>query len=300
MNMFAQFQVAEDGYVKEPTSLEGGASGTTGTVVLETLTKDINVTLFGREIELKTGTNVLIKKCRNTFSLDGQIILNTQEWEAIFQNKAAEKGLAPLIYGFDNDRDIVVMEPLEKTLADKITEVGGFNIEDQCQYLALMHELDKIGILHNDYKLDNFMFDKNGVLKAIDFGLAKPIDQVLMYDKGYSPNIINCRARLKKERHVKGQPRKEGRAYYNKNEYLEAINATVEHAKKLAPFQSIEMEDKDPSEDEIWGDEDAKELRLANIRNARDKLVEIGPIENFEFIQRGQELRKGRSKRSGT
>ena len=60
------------------------------------------------------------------------------------------------------------------------------------------------------------------------------------------------------------------------------------------------MEDKDPTEDEIWGDEDAKELRLANIRNARDKLVEIGPIENFEFIQRGQELRKGRSKRSGT
>ena len=293
MNMFTQFQVAEDGYVKEPTSLEGGASGTTGTVVLETLTEDINVTLFGREIELKTGTNVLIKKCRNTFSLDGQVILNTQEWEAIFQNKAAEKGLAPLIYGFDNDRDIVVMEPLEKTLADKITEVGGFNIEDQCQYLALMHELDKIGILHNDYKLDNFMFDKNGVLKAIDFGLAKPIDQVLMYNKGYSPNIINCRARLKKERvkHVKGQPRKEGRAYLYYNEYLDAINSTVEHAQKLASFESVEMEDKDPTEDEIWGDEDAKVSRLDSLRNAREKLVEIGPIEKLEFIQRGQELR---------
>jgi len=291
--MFTQFQVAEDGYVKEPTSLEGGASGTTGTVSLETLTEDINVTLFGREIQIKAGTNVLIKKCRNTFSLDGQIILNTQEWEAIYQNKAAEQGLAPLIYGFDNDKDIIVMEPLEKTLKEKLKETNDWLIDDQCQYVALMHGLDKIGILHNDYKLDNFMFDKNGVLKAIDFGLAKPIDQALMYNKGYSPNIINCRTRLKKERvrHVKGQPRKEGRAYYKKDEYLDIVNATVEHAKKLAPFQSIEMEDKDPTEDEIWGDEDAKELRLTNLNNARRNLVDIGPMEHFEFIQRGQDLR---------
>ena len=98
---------------------------------------------------------------------------------------------------------------------------------------------------------------------------------------------------MKKERvkHVKGQPRKEGRAYFNSNEYLDAINATVEHAQKLASFESVEMEDKDPTEDEIWGDEDAKVSRLDSLRNAREKLVEIGPIEKLVFIQRGQELR---------
>jgi len=51
------------------------------------------------------------------------------------------------------------------------------------------------------------------------------------------------------------------------------------------------MEDKDPTEDEIWGDEDAKELRLTNLNNARRNLVDIGSMENFEFIQRGQDLR---------
>ena len=295
--MFAQFQVAEDGYVKEPDNKDGQSYGTSGTVSVETLDTDKHVTLFGRSVELKAGASVLFKKCQNVFSLDGQQLLNTQEWEAIFQNKAALAGLAPAVYGFDNDLQVLVMAPLVQTLKDKINETGEFAIDDQCQYVSLMYELDRIGVFHNDYKMDNFMFDEHGKLYAIDFGLAKPVDQVMMFKDGFSPNVVNCRSRLSMSRSKstgKGRPRIEGRAYVGKSKnkhFLDVINATVAHAQRLARCEKTVFNNKDPSEDE---DDDDKKERLLELRIAKQQIAEIVPMETFEFIKRGQELRNGR------
>lgn len=293
--MFSQFQVAEPGYAKEPDNADAQAYGTSGAVSVETLDEDKHTTLFGRAVELKAGTSVLIKKCQNTFSLDGLKLLNTQEWEAIFQNKAAQAGLAPAIYGFDNERNVVVMAPLAQTLKDKIAETGEFTIDDQCQYVALMYELDNIGVFHNDYKLDNFMFDQQGVLYAIDFGLSKPIDQVMMFKDGFSPNVVNCRARLPKSRTKsmgKDRTKIEGRPYVGSSrnkQFLDVINATVAHAQRLARCQRKVLDNKDPGDDE--DDADTKE-RLLELRIAKQQIAEIGPMETFEFIKRGLELRK--------
>jgi len=294
LKMFSQFRLAEPGFVKEPDAKVGIACGTSGSVSIETLTDNKRVTLFGRSVELKAGTQVLIKKSQLIFSLDGVDILNTQEWEATFQNKAAQAGLAPAIYGFDNVLNVVVMAPLAQTLKEKIGQTGEFTIDDQCQYVALMHELDKIGIYHNDYKLDNFMFDSNGILYAIDFGIAKPIDQAKMFTDGFSPNVTNCRARLSKSRSkkIKGRPTIEGRAYTGKStnkQFLDVINSTVFHAKRLAECQQRFLDNKDPTDGE---DEDEAKERLLELGFAKQQINEIGPMETFEFVKRGLALRK--------
>ena len=292
--MFSQFRLAEPGFVKDPDAKVGTACGTSGSVSIETLTDEKRVTLFGRPVELKAGTQVLIKKSHITFSLGDLDILNTQEWEATFQNKAAQAGLAPAIYGFDNALGVIVMAPLAQTLKDKLCKTKEFTIDDQCQYVALMHELDKIGVYHNDYKLDNFMFDKQGILYAIDFGLSKPIDQALMYTDGFSPNVTNCRARLLKStsKRFKGRPSIEGRAYNGSGtnkQFLDVINSTVFHAKRLAKCQQRFLDNKDPTEGE--SEEEAKE-RLLELRIAKQQIKDIGPMETFEFVKRGLALRK--------
>jgi hypothetical protein len=294
LKMFSQFRLAEPGFVKEPDAKVGEACGTSGSVSIETLTEDKRVTLFGRPVELKAGTPVLIKKSHITFSLGDLDILNTQEWEATFQNKAAQAGLAPAIYGFDNALGVVVMAPLAQTLKDKLCKTGEFTIDDQCQYVALMHELDKIGVYHNDYKLDNFMFDQQGILYAIDFGLSKPIDQAQMFKDGFSPNVTNCRARLSKSRSkkIKGRPIIEGRAYNGRGtnkQFLDVINSTVFHAKRLAECQQRFLDNKDPTEGE---DETEAKERLLELRFAKQQINEIGPLETFEFVKRGLALRK--------
>ena len=296
----SKLQPAEYGYVPEmsPGAFDKGAYGTSGRVTIETLSENKTVQLFGKNIIIPQGTKVLIKKCANSMSLEGRETLNTQEWESIFQNKAANAMLAPPIYGYDNDKNIIVMGALEKTLKDKIEETKQFSISDQCQYLAIARGLDEIGIYHAEYKLDNFMFDENGTLYAIDFGLARPIDQVMMFNKGYSPNLRYCNGRINRgwwKNKSGGTPN--------------LIKSVVDHVYKLAPLEKIEMDNKDLTEEELLLKDpniskdkrhDALEIggyRLQKLTSAQTKLKELGSVTDLIFeginpILKGISIRK--------
>lgn len=81
----------------------------------------------------------------------------------------------------ENDKPFLVMEYVEgqtlrEVLSDnKMNLVLALDIAIQlAQGLLAMHNA---GIIHRDLKLDNFMLRKDGYLKILDFGLAKPVSE---------------------------------------------------------------------------------------------------------------------------
>lgn len=81
----------------------------------------------------------------------------------------------------ENDKPFLVMEYIEgqtlrEVLSDnKMNLVLALDIAIQlAQGLLAMHNA---GIIHRDLKLDNFMLRKDGYLKILDFGLAKPVSE---------------------------------------------------------------------------------------------------------------------------
>ncbi|MFY9221058.1 MAG: serine/threonine-protein kinase [Blastocatellia bacterium] len=81
----------------------------------------------------------------------------------------------------ENDKPFLVMEYVEghtlrEVLSDnKMNLALALDIAIQlAQGLLAMHNA---GIIHRDLKLDNFMLRKDGYLKILDFGLAKPVSE---------------------------------------------------------------------------------------------------------------------------
>lgn len=81
----------------------------------------------------------------------------------------------------ENDKPFLVMEyvdgqTLREVLSDnKMNLALAIDIAIQlAQGLLAMHNA---GIIHRDLKLDNFMLRKDGYLKILDFGLAKPVSE---------------------------------------------------------------------------------------------------------------------------
>lgn len=81
----------------------------------------------------------------------------------------------------ENDKPFLVMEYVEGQTLREVLSDNKMNLAlaldiaiQLAQGLLAMHNA---GIIHRDLKLDNFMLRKDGYLKILDFGLAKPVNE---------------------------------------------------------------------------------------------------------------------------
>lgn len=125
---------------------------------------------------------------------------NKSDISSIFVNEVLTQKLinemvpsfAPNIYGYyiTNDHFVIVMEEMLCTLQSTIT----FLLDDKKytgeifkplfkEILELMDLFSKTGFIHRDIKLNNIMFDYNGNVKIIDFGLTQFIGLGMQKEK---------------------------------------------------------------------------------------------------------------------
>lgn len=144
---------------------------------------------YGEIIHVKhkeTGRDMIIKKYKDT-DVESDTIKEISYLKYI--NKL-NPHIAVILYGviFANNSIYLVEEYLTHTLLKEIQYLG-LNDTDELEKiirktLVVLNELNGIGISHNDIKLDNLMFDLDGRLKFIDFGVSDylglyPIDKVV-------------------------------------------------------------------------------------------------------------------------
>ena len=109
------------------------------------------------------------------------------EREAVLLGKAAEFGIAPALIEYDTGENYIVMEKLETSLFDYMKAHGGkLSNAMQQELIRLFKKLDSIEIFHADPSPLNFMLDKEGKIRAIDFGFAKHIDDKVIKEHGTS------------------------------------------------------------------------------------------------------------------
>ena len=92
------------------------------------------------------------------------------------------------------DVSYIAMEYVQgKRLFDYLTKDADMKViiavaEGIAAGLAAAH---KLNIVHRDIKADNILIDDDGNPKILDFGLAKPIDQVQLGDEGDATNTVS-------------------------------------------------------------------------------------------------------------
>jgi len=103
--------------------------------------------------------------------------------EVELQKEAAKENIAPPIIEYwickDPSVGVIIMPMLDKTLKDVWTD-SSVSVDQKELYKseanALLSKLNKLKIQHGDSHTENFMFDKQGKLKLIDFGMSQIID----------------------------------------------------------------------------------------------------------------------------
>jgi serine/threonine protein kinase len=123
---------------------------------------------------------VPLESCKHitkTVSFDRYITPETFMKEVGLQYNASLHHIAPKIFKvtMSDTEGRIVMEKLEYTLKDALKVVNGD--QSKIESLAVLavkvlNELHRIGIVHNDAHLNNFMIDQKGFVKMIDFGEA--------------------------------------------------------------------------------------------------------------------------------
>ena len=86
-----------------------------------------------------------------------------------FLSKASKAGIAPKLYGINEEKQYFVMEYLDKPFDDKM------NGEVIDRIVSIVLGLDKEGIYYHDFHPGNFMSGKDGKLYLLDFGMARKI-----------------------------------------------------------------------------------------------------------------------------
>lgn len=111
--------------------------------------------------------------CRYAVKSSQHILLQEQE-AAILRQVQDHPHIVRFFFEWKNQTDhYLVMEHLPSTLQSKFP----FTMEQaaffgRCLVSAVSH-LDSLGVVHLDLKPENMMFDQQGVLRLIDFGLAR-------------------------------------------------------------------------------------------------------------------------------
>ena len=97
--------------------------------------------------------------------------------EVQLQQKAAKEGIAPKIYGYNENikQWCIVMEYLNQAVDDgnnMFLDINKVPVHARLQLVALCYKLDQLGIQHNDLKPDNYRM-RNNRLYLLDFGQCK-------------------------------------------------------------------------------------------------------------------------------
>jgi len=134
-----------------------------------------------KAIHVTTGKVVAIKTLSQTLLYD-ETYIKRLEREA---NAAAQvmhpNVIRVYLVGASVGRHYITMEYLDGIPLDELLEKKGLvSIEQAVKiiYHAAMglHAAHKMGVIHRDVKPGNIMLTKNGVVKVMDFGLAKSFD----------------------------------------------------------------------------------------------------------------------------
>jgi len=82
--------------------------------------------------------------------------------------------------GAEGDQDYIVMEFIEGKSLDAMIPRGGMKLRDAlkiaAQVAGAMGRAHRAGILHRDLKPSNIMVEPDGLVKVVDFGLAKRVE----------------------------------------------------------------------------------------------------------------------------
>lgn len=142
------------------------------------LERRVETTVFGHYIVLLPGAKVTLKTINANRGTDRtSTLFNTPQWEATYQNIAWEHGVAPQVYGYDDEQRIIVMQPMKSTLEEHIRDAGVFSKEMQLRYLKVVRTLDIIRLEHRLLRAKHFMLDATGALYVCDFERARHLTE---------------------------------------------------------------------------------------------------------------------------
>ena len=135
---------------------------------------------------------VAIKRLHGWLSADREARIRFQQEAQAFARLTHPHIVALFDVGEDNSRPYLVMEYLEgETLRKIIAAEGPFHPDDIAVVIEHIGEaLDyahKRGVVHRDIKPENVLVDRNGVVKVVDFGIAKVLEDATITQAGLAP-----------------------------------------------------------------------------------------------------------------
>ena len=135
---------------------------------------------------------VAIKRLHGWLSADREARVRFQQEAQAFARLTHPHIVTLFDVGEDNNRPYLVMEYLEgETLRKIITAEGPFHPDDIAVVIEHIGEaLDyahKRGVVHRDIKPENVLVDRHGVVKVVDFGIAKVLEDATITQAGLAP-----------------------------------------------------------------------------------------------------------------
>ena len=111
--------------------------------------------------------------------------------ECELQKQASLFHAAPKIVHMDQQNRFIVMEKMDHHLYDILKkQEGKLTKEQQHDVIKVFEKLDEAKVFQGDSNLMNYMYDSNGKLFMIDFGMGKKIDKKLCDKLGTkTPNL---------------------------------------------------------------------------------------------------------------
>lgn len=144
-----------------------------------------------KALDFKLDRYVAIKVLKR-YEITNQLFIERFKREAKNQAKLSHPNIVS-VYGFVESKDFLgfVMEYIEgKTVEEYLSEYGRLSINDSIkimkQVLIGTDYAHSEGFIHRDLKPSNIIIDSKGVVKIMDFGIAKSINESMSITKAGS------------------------------------------------------------------------------------------------------------------